>query len=270
IFVAWSDDNSGTESGDFDVFVDRSSDDAISFSSPLNLSKTPSDPEVVSQLVVDAQGTAHVLWTSVSFPQNVIYTGVRAADVPDGDFQLAVFPPALTAAQGATERFLVAALSLGSPAESVALSCFDLPVGATCTFNPPSLMTQFLFAPSQLTVTVPATLQPGAYVFAVAGVGTTTSIGSVELRVTTPGAMSGARPRMTQGESISRQALAVRASPEQLSSAMRTSSQLRFSDGFLEQPHFVCRSGDSRLCGALSGGVIPPRFPRARRCRLTA
>jgi len=264
IFVAWSDDNPGASSGDFDVFLDRSSDNAITFSSPLNLSNTQSDPEVVSQIAVDVHGATHVLWTSVNFPQNVFYARVAPAGVPDGDFQLAVFPAELTAPQGATEQFLVGALSQGAPGESVGLSCFDLPVGATCMFNPPSLVTQFLFAPSQMTLTVPPALQPGSYVFAVSGVGTTTSSQTVELNVTAPSGMPAVRPRAMPG--VARQAPSIPAPGAQLAS----SSQLRFAGAFGEGPHFVCRSGDDRLCGALGGGVARPRFPRSRRCRENA
>ena len=67
LLVAWSDDNSGTSSGDFDVFLNRSSDQALTFSSPLNLSSTAGDAEVVSQIVVDGQGNTNVLWTSLTF-----------------------------------------------------------------------------------------------------------------------------------------------------------------------------------------------------------
>ncbi len=261
LLVAWSDDSRGASSGAFDVFLNRSSDDAITFSSPLNLSNTPEDAEVVSQIAVDPQGNANVLWTSLTFPQNVFYSKVTAAGVPSGDFQMVAFPSELTAPQGATERLVVAGLSLGAASESVALSCFDLPLGATCTFNPASLMTQFLFAPSQLTLTVPAGLSTGTYVFGVNGTSTTTSsTQTIALRVTPPGGTPNVRPRASRA--------AVRQSSELASTVEHSStSALRSGSAFAEGSELVCRSGDQNLCDALGGGQLHPSFPRIRRCR---
>lgn len=262
LLVAWSDDNSGTSSGDFDVFLNRSSDGAITFSSPLNLSHTAEDPEVVSQIAVDAQGNSNVLWTSLTFPQNVFYAKLAASGVPHGDFETVVFPAKITAPQGATERFVVAALSLGAPSESVNLSCFDLPVAATCTFNSASVMTQFLFAPSQLTLTVPPELSPGTYVFGVNGVSaTTSSTQTVVLKVTPPGGTPNVQAPVSQGIAgpFSQARTAVARSP--LASMQHSRST------FGEDPEFVCRSGDQRICSALAGGVTRPTFPRTRRCR---
>jgi hypothetical protein len=269
ILVAWSDDNSGSSSGDFDVFLDRSSDDAITFANPLNLSNTPADPEVVSQIAVDAHGNTNVLWTSVNFPQNVFYARVAGSSVAAGDFEMAVFPTQLSAPQGATERFVVAALSLGAPRESVTLGCFDLPVASTCTFNPPSVMTQLLFAPSQLTLTVSPALSPGAYVFAVSGVSaTTSSTQTVELTVTSPGAMPGVRARAAGV--LARQLSPTMTTGLRSSPAPPLASLLHSRSSFGERPEFVCRSGDERLCDALGGGVMRPRFPRPHRCRENA
>jgi hypothetical protein len=269
ILVAWSDDNSGASSGDFDVFLDRSSDDAITFTSALNLSNTPADPEVVSQIVVDAQGNTNVLWTSVNFPQNVFYARVAGSSVAAGDFEMVVFPTQLSAPQGATERFVVAALSLGAPTESVTLSCFDLPVAATCTFNPASVMTQLLFAPSQLTLTVPPALSPGTYVFAVSGASaTTSSTQTVELTVTSPGAMPAVRARA--GRVLARPLSPTMTTGVRSPLAPPLASLLHSGSAFGEGPEFVCRSGDERLCSALGGGVRRPRFPRPHRCRENA
>jgi hypothetical protein len=265
LLVAWSDDNSGTSSGDFDVFLNRSSDDAITFSSPLNLSNTAGDPEVVSQIAVDAQGNTNVLWTSLTFPQNVFYVKVAAAGVPHGDFETVVFPTGLTAPQGATERFVVAALSVAAPSESVTLSCFDLPVAATCTFNPASVMTQFLFAPSQLTLTVPPGLAPGTYVFGVNGASATASITqTVVLKVTPPGGTPNVRAQASQG--FARPFSQVRTTGARSPLASMQHSGSAFGEG----SEFVCRSRDQRICSALGGGVIRPTFPRTRRCQENA
>ena len=265
LLVAWSDDNSGTSSGDFDVFLKRSSDEAITFSSPLNLSSTAGEPEVVSQIAVDARGNSNVLWTSLTFPQNVFYAKVAASGVPHGDFETVVFPTKLTAPQGATVRLVVAALSLGAPSESVNLSCFDLPVSATCTFNPASVMTQFLFAPAQLTLTVPPGLSPGTYVLGVNGVSaTTSSTQTVVLKVTPPAGTPNVQAPTGQGIAgpFSRVRTTGVRSP--------LASMLHSGSTFGEDPEFVCRSGDQRICSALAGGVIRPTFPRTRRCRENA
>jgi hypothetical protein len=264
LLVAWSDDSGGTSSGAFDVFLDRSEDNAITFSNPLNLSNTPADAEVVSQIAVDPQGNVNVLWTSQTFPQNVFYSKVAASDLPPGDFETVAFPNELTAPQGATERVVVAGLSLGAPSESVTLSCFDLPVAATCTFNPATLMTQFLFAPSQLTLTVPAGLSPGTYVFGVNGVSATTnSTETVELKVTPPGGTPNLRPPASRG--LARSFSGVTSTTERTLASM-PHSERAFGTG----PEFVCRSGDERVCSALGGGLVTPRFPRIRRCRESA
>jgi hypothetical protein len=261
LLVAWSDDSRGVSSGVFDVFLDRSEDNAITFSNPLNLSNTPADAEVVSQIAVDPQGNVNVLWTSQTFPQQVFYSKVAASVVPPGDFETVAFPNELTAPQGATEHLVVAGLSLGTPSESVTLSCFDLPVSATCTFNPTNLMTQFLFAPSQLTLTVPAGLSPGTYVFGVNGASaTTSSTQTVELTVTPPGGAANLRPRASRGVSPS---FSEAASTAERSLALALHSGSPFGTG----PEFVCRSEDQRVCSALGGGWVPPRFPGMRRCR---
>jgi len=261
LLVAWSDDSRGDSSGAFDVFLDRSEDHAFTFSNPLNLSNTPADAEVVSQMAVDAQGSANVLWTSQTFPQSVFYSKVTPAGRPAGDFETVAFPNELTAPQGASERLVVAALSLGTPSESVTLSCFDLPVSATCAFNPANLMTQFFFAPSQLTLTVPAGLSPGTYVFGINGTSaTTSSTQTVELTVTPPGGTPNSRARASRGVTPSFSGAA--------STAQRSlESALHSGSPFGAGPEFVCRSGDRRVCNALGGGLVTPRFPRVRRCR---
>ena len=261
LLVAWSDDSRGASSGAFDVFLNRSEDAAITFSNPLNLSNTPADAEVVSQIAVDPQGNVNVLWTSQTFPQHVFYSKVAASDLPPSNLETEAFPNELTAPQGATERLVVAGLSLGAGSESVTLSCFDLPVAATCTFDPANLMTQFLFAPSQLSLTIPAGLSPGTYVFGINGASaTTSSTQTVELKVTPPGGTPNSRARASRG--MTRSFLGAASTDER-----SLASALHFGNPFGAGPEFVCRSGDPRVCSALGGGLVTPRFPRLRRCR---
>jgi len=205
------------------------------------------------------------LWTSLTFPQNVFYAKVAASGVPNGDFETVVFPAKITAPQGATERFVVGALSLRAPSESVNLSCFDLPVSATCTFNPASVMTQFLFAPSQLTLTVPPELSPGTYVFGINSTSaTTSSTQTVVLKVTLPGGTPNVQAQARQGFARPFSQVGTAGARSPLAPMQHSGST------FGEDSEFACRSGDQRICSALAGGVLRPTFPRTRRCRENA
>jgi len=125
----------------------------------------------------------------------------------------------------------------------VNLSCSELPPFATCTFNPARVTSRFLPQFSTLTLTVPATLAPGKYLFGVNGVSTsTTTTNTVQLSVAVPeGGSSMALPAAAMQESLAADALG---------GAAPTS----------------CLSGNERLCGILRGGWQRPRWRRARRC----
>ena len=163
ILVAWSDDSVGPVSGDFDAFLVRSSDDGISFTNPLDLSNAPANEEVVSQIIVNALGNSNILWSTAVFPSNVFFSRVADSLLQDGAFETAVFPRTLTANPGQTEPFAVAAVSFRGSGGTVTFSCSDLPPGAACTFNPPSVATAGFIAPSVMTLTVTAMLEPGTY-----------------------------------------------------------------------------------------------------------
>jgi hypothetical protein len=249
LFVAWSDDSVGAVSGDFDAFLARSTDHGFTFTNALDLSNTPSNEEVVSQIAVDAQGNSNILWTTAAFPSNVLFTRVAESALRPGDFETAVFPRSLTAAQGASEQFAVAAVTFRSTSQTVNFSCSDLPSSATCAFNPPSVTTDGFIAPSAMTLTIPATLAPGAYLFGVNGVSTsTTSTQTVELTVVTPAMTGSARPRA---------AAATRQSPAAAAAPFNHQNLL---------PQMICASANEQLCSVLHPGSR--QWPRARHCRV--
>jgi hypothetical protein len=267
ILVGWSDDSAGTFSGDFDIYLGRSGDDGRRFTNPLNISNTAADAEVISQIAVDSQGMASVLWSTISFPSNVFFSRFPAVLARPGDFDTVVAPQDVTVAQGASQQFLVAPvpLPLLGAGETVNLSCSDLPPGSTCTFTPATVMTQVLPPQtSTLTLTIPAGLTPGAYPFGVNGVSaTTTSTQTVEVTVAAPGGgmarparMAGMGTLAARGEET---AFATRGANEST-----TPRLLAPMDGSVPP---ACTSGNERLCGALFPGRPSPRRPIARRCR---
>jgi hypothetical protein len=169
-----------------------------------------------------------------------------------------VIPNELTAAQGATPKLVVAPITLQAQSESVALSCSNLPPFATCTFNPASVVTQIVPQRATMTVTVPATLAAGTYLFGVDGVSaSSTDTQTVELIVTAP---SGATAAVSAPAAAARSARAIG-----LPQATTKDSPLRQPLG--EGPQAVCRGGDDRLCGVLHPSWPHPRWPRARACR---
>ena len=239
IFVAWSDDSVGPMSGEFDAFLDLSTNDGVTFSNPLNLSNTANEAEVVAQIAVDAQGNSNVLWTTTNFPFNVFFTRVPESVPQTGTFETVVFPRVLTAAQGATDSFMVAAAAFREAHETVNFSCSDLPPFSTCTFNPPSVVTQSFISLTTMTLTVPATLAPGIYLFGVNGVSpSTTKTQTVELTVTAPGAMPAAR------------------------AVTSSFGGHRWLGGPATSG---CSSANEQLCSALHPGQR--RWPRVRGCR---
>jgi hypothetical protein len=268
IFVAWSDDSVGAVSGEFDVFLGRSADKGLTFSNPLDLSNTASDAEVLSQFAVEANGTSDVLWTTTNFPTNVFFARVPPSLPQNGDFEIAVLPGEVTAMQGATDQFLVAALTIRAPGESLSLGCSGLPPFATCTFNPAALTTQPFFTPSVMTLTVPSNLPAGTYLFAVNGVSASTvSTQTVELIVQAPPATTAARSRVrTTGRPSSPDSL-VRSRGLVDSTVLRAMQQ---GHGLPLAPELACSSGNERLCAALRSDPPHPRLPRSRRCRADA
>jgi hypothetical protein len=253
ISVAWADDSAGTFSGDFDVYLDRSSD-GRRFSNPLNVSNTAADAEVVSQIAVDAHDVSNLLWTTVTFPSDVYFSRIPPSLARPGDFEVVVHPETRTAAQGETDKFTVAVAStLETLGKSVNLSCSELPPFATCTFNPATVTSGIFPQLSTLTLTIPATLNPGKYLFGVNGVSaSTTSTETVQLTVTAPGSAAMA--------AVAEQA--ARASP----AAAAASSSLRLQEPLDGAASAACLSGNERLCGALRGEWPHPRWRRARRC----
>lgn len=255
LVVAWSDDSVGTFSGDFDVFLERSNNDWEPFTNPLNVSNTSASAEVVSQLVVDLRGNANLLWSTVNFPFNVFFDRVAPAFSHAGDFATSVLPGQVTAPQGATEQFQVAVHTLQNPGETVTFSCSDLPSSAACSFNPASITTQTADSNSVMTLTVPAMLAPGTYLFAVNAVGgTTTDTQTFELVVQAPGTGSStsAFARRTDRPSKSR---------EPIGEADRLAD-------FGRMPELVCSSTNGRLCGALDPNRQRPQWPIRRRCSI--
>jgi hypothetical protein len=250
ISVAWSDDSAGSFSGDFDVYLDRSRDDGERFSTPVNLSNTAADAEVVSQIAVDAHDVNNLLWTTVTFPSDVFFSQIPASFARPSDFEVIVHPDTLTVAQGETRKFDVAVVALQGLGESVNLSCSELPPFATCTFTPATVTSRILPQSSALTLTIPATLSPGKYLFGVNGVGaTTTNTQTVQLAVGAAGSA------MVAPVGEARERLATEA----------VVTGMRFADALGAAPT-GCVSGNERLCGALLGGWQRPRWRRARRC----
>jgi hypothetical protein len=255
LVVAWSDDSVGTFSGDFDVFLERSNNDWEPFTNPLNVSNTSASAEVVSQLVVDLRGNANLLWSTVNFPFNVFFDRVAPAFSRAGDFATSVLPGQATAPQGATEQFQVAVHALQNPGETVTFSCNDLPASAACSFNPASITTQTTDSNSVMTLTVPATLFPGTYLFAVNAVSaTTTDTQTVELVVQAPG--SGSSTSALDGKT------------DPTSEAREPTREAAGLAEFERMPEFVCSSSNARLCGALDPNRPRPQWPIRRRCSI--
>jgi hypothetical protein len=267
IVVGWSDDSAGTFSGDFDIYLGRSGNEGRRFTNPLNVSNTAADAEVISQIAVDSQGMASILWSTISFPSNVFFSRFPAILARPGDFDTIVAPDSVTVAQGASQQFLVAPVPqppLGV-SETVNLSCSDLPPGSTCTFTPATVATQVLPPQtSMLTLTIPAGLTPGAYPFGVNGVSTTTT-STQTVEVTVPASGGGmALPARVAGMAT----LAAR--DEETAFAARgvnEATALRLQAPLEGSAPPACTSGNQRLCGALFPGRPRPRWPTARRCR---
>jgi hypothetical protein len=183
INVAWSDN------GSQDVFFKRSTAEGGGFSNPAKLSNigVTEVQENVSQLIVNSQGDAYVLWKA-AVPFDFYFNRVPASASLPGDFRIPVTPKSETAAPGATLQLQVAGVALGANTAVVTLSCNSLPPSATCTFNPPSITVPSSTATSTLTLTIPATTAPGNYVIGVNGVGASTiDTKTVALTVTAPG-----------------------------------------------------------------------------------
>jgi hypothetical protein len=254
ISVAWADDSAGTFSGDFDVYLDRSSDNGRRFSNPLNVSNTAADAEVVSQIAVDAHDVSNLLWTTVTFPSDVFFSRTPPSFARPGDFEVVVRPETRTAAQGETDKFtVVVASALEALGKGVNLSCSELPPFATCAFNPATVTSGIFPQTSTLTLTIPPTLSPGKYLFGVNAVSaSTTSTETVQLTVTTPGSLTLA--------AVPEQAARASFVAEPASGALRLQEPL---DGATSAG---CLSGNERLCGALRGEWPRPRWRRARRC----
>jgi hypothetical protein len=188
ISVAWEDDSVGSSSGEFDIFFKRSTDGGTTFSNPVDLSNTPYQAEVFPQIAVDSRGNTYLVWETTHPPLNVFFSRVADSSRQTGDFRISVSPKSQSAVQGDVLRFEVAAYAVAKPGQVANLSCSDLPPSATCTFNPPSVTARHSRSVANMTVTIPANEFPGTYLFAVNGVGgSTTDTQTVELIVRTPG-----------------------------------------------------------------------------------
>jgi hypothetical protein len=253
ISVAWADDSAGTFSGDFDVYLGRSTNDGARFSNPLNVSNTTTDAEVVSQIAVDAHDVSNLLWTTVTFPSDVFFSRIPPSFARPGDFEVVVRQDELTATQGETLNLDVAVVALADPGDTVNLSCDQLPPFAACTFNPAMVTSKLFPQSSKLTVTIPATLTPGNYLFGVNGISaSTTDTTTIQLTVTAPGAATSMATRVAQeGRLASRSALATGSALAEAAGVAAPSS---------------CVGGNGHLCSVLGGGWQPPRLHRARRC----
>jgi Fibronectin type III domain len=187
IGVAWQDHGPASLGGsNFDIFFRRSTDEGGTFSNPVNLSNAPNQVKSGPQIAVDSHGSAYVVWEG-SNPSNVFFSRVPASSSL-GDFKISVSPKSMSALQGEVLHFDVNGRALGALNDVVNLSCSDLPGSATCTFNPPSVTARPSGSAASLTVTVPATLSPGTYLFTVNGVGgATIDTQTVELTVSAPG-----------------------------------------------------------------------------------
>ena len=254
ITVAWSDDSLGTFSGDFDIFLNRSTDDGATFFNPLNLSNTPAAAEVISQMVVDSRGNANLTWTTVNPPFNVFFSRVPPFAARPGDFRITVSPEFQSANQGEVLPFQVTAHGFSLPGQTVNLSCSDLPPFVTCSFDQPSIVASFWGAVVTMTVNIPATLPAGSYVFAVNGADASTiDTRTVELIVTPPAAMVA---RRTSAASAHVALPDFRLTPDPRSA---------FAVGM---PPSVCSSANQDLCAALNPTWPFPRWRRRRLCRL--
>ena len=89
---------------------------------------------------------------------------VTAAPVPD--FTIACSPSSLTIAQGANGNSSCTVTAVNGFAAPVSLDCASLPAGVTCAYNPASVTPT---ASSALTVSVAASVTPGAYAFQARG-----------------------------------------------------------------------------------------------------
>ena len=242
--MAWADDSAGTFSGDFDVYLDRSSDDGLRFSNPLNVSNTAADAEVVSQIAVDAHDVSSLLWTTVTFPSDVFFSRIPPSFARPGDFEVVVRPDELHGGAGRDDRRSLwwrSALQVRWVRASN-LSCSELPPFATCTFNPATVTARIFAAASTLTLTIPATLSPGKYLFGVNGVGaSTTSTQTVQLIVTSPGKLEYGGQCRTKRRG------------RRLAAGSSERRALRLQEPLDGAAPAGCLSGNERLCGALRG-----------------
>jgi hypothetical protein len=108
---------------------------------------------------------------------------------PPPDFTVSATPSSLSIAQGANDTTTATVGSQNGFDSAVTLACTGLPTGATCAFNPASVMPPANgTAPSTLTVSVGASTATGTYSFSVEGTsGATTHSVPLSLTVTAAG-----------------------------------------------------------------------------------
>jgi uncharacterized membrane protein len=92
-----------------------------------------------------------------------------AATLNVGDFTISLSPSSLSAVAGATLTFGVTVTSVNGFNQIVDLSCGNVPAGATCTFNAPTVGARNPGFTSTATLTLPANITQGTYSLTISG-----------------------------------------------------------------------------------------------------
>jgi hypothetical protein len=169
--VAWV---QGPDSGqNSDLWFSQSSDGGSTFSRPVSVTNNQSSPSTV-QMITDSAGGVLMVWSeSVSNGHDIFFA--RSAAFGSSSFTISATPASLTALAGgiATAQFNV--MATGDFGQVVTLACTQLPPGAACLFNPPSVTLTSSSTVGTVTVSIPPTLSTGGFPFTLNAVSPTVS-----------------------------------------------------------------------------------------------
>jgi hypothetical protein len=149
-----------------------------------NVAPTPTSPlQVFNYLKVIVNGSTvtvqafNATGSTVPFDQATFNYG---STTPTSDFSIASAPTSVTATQGSTATSTISTSVTSGATQSVSLSATGAPVGATVSFNPPTITSG---QSATMTVTTSPSTPVGSSTITVVGTGSTTHSAMVTLSV---------------------------------------------------------------------------------------